>query len=75
VPLYDHAKLRAWREDAGQTITDAASALGISYPWLLKLETGKSEPPPRLDTLDMLARHYGHELAELIPAEAAEAAS
>jgi transcriptional regulator with XRE-family HTH domain len=67
LPLYDHAKLRAWREEAGQTITDAASALGISYPWLVNLETGRSNPP-RVDTLDMIARYYGHELAELFPA-------
>ena len=74
MPLYDYAKLRTWREDAGQTLTQAAAGLGISYPWLVKLETGKSDPP-RLDTLDMLARYYGHGLAELFPAEPAQAAS
>ena len=72
--LYDHALLRTWREDAGQTITEAAAACGMSYPWLVKLETGKSDPP-RLDTLDLLARHYGHELAELFPAEPVQAVS
>jgi transcriptional regulator with XRE-family HTH domain len=74
LPLYDHAKLRAWREDAGLTRTQAAAQLDISDAWLAKLETGHAVPP-RLDVLDRLARHYGHELAELLPAQPAEAAS
>jgi transcriptional regulator with XRE-family HTH domain len=76
LPLYDHAKLRAWREEAGLTVTKAAAQLDISYSWLAKLETGNAIPP-RLDVLDRLARFYGHGLAELLdqPAEPAEAAS
>jgi len=74
VPLYDHAKLRAWREAAGETLTQAAAAVGMSYPWLLKMENGQVQRVT-LDTLDKLARHYGHELAELVPAAPAEAAS
>lgn len=65
--LYDYAKLRAWRDQAGLDRTRAAADCGISYPWLRALETGNlDDRAPSLATLDRIARYYGHHLSELI---------
>lgn len=64
--LYDHVKLRAWRQASGLTRTDAAHAVGMSYPWLTDVEAGRN-PNPSLELLARLAELYGHKLGELIP--------
>jgi transcriptional regulator with XRE-family HTH domain len=66
--LYDHAKLRAWREESGKSPTLAAAENGISYVWLDRIEKGRpGVGTPRLALLAQLAAYYGHQLHELIP--------
>ena len=67
--LYDHEKLRAWRDEAKLTRTEASHAVGIAYPTLTDLERGRYRNP-RLDLLNRLAELYGHALAELLPGAA-----
>jgi transcriptional regulator with XRE-family HTH domain len=64
--LYDHAKLRAWREESGLTRTQAAHQAGLSYPWLRSLESGLGRPS--LESLAALAELYGHQAGELLMA-------
>jgi transcriptional regulator with XRE-family HTH domain len=65
-PLYDHDKLRAWRESAGESPTEAAARIGVSYPWLTRIERGGARRRPSLEMLHRLAAAYGHEAAELL---------
>lgn len=73
--LYDPGRLRAWRKDAGLSLTQAAAQAGISYPWLSKLEKGNDGMTPSLATLAKLAAFYGHDMAELVAAAPTQAAS
>jgi transcriptional regulator with XRE-family HTH domain len=76
--LWDGTKLRTWREEAGLTPTQAAAANNMSVAWLYAIENNAHQKQPGADTLILLCRFYGHEVAELIiPAEAvaAQAAS
>ena len=65
-PAWDHAKLRAWREEAGLRRERVAADLEISYPWLVILEHGTGDRTPSLDILTRLAHYYGHEPGELL---------
>jgi transcriptional regulator with XRE-family HTH domain len=67
--LYDHVKLRAWRDDARLTRTEASHRAGIAYPTLADLEAGRYRNPS-LDMLTRLAEVYGRPLAELLPGAA-----
>ena len=67
--LYDFAKLRTWREETGQSVTQAAAAMGISYPYLRAMESGTYAKNPTIASLDRLATFYGHTLAELVTIE------
>jgi transcriptional regulator with XRE-family HTH domain len=71
VPLYDHRKLRAWRETAGLSPTQAAARIGVSYPWLIRMEAGGLGKQPSLAMLYRLAAAYGHHAAELLGGGAA----
>lgn len=64
--LYDHAKLRAWRAEAGLTREEVWAGVGVSVAWLADLEQGRAGHAPSLDLLVRLARFYGHEPAELL---------
>jgi len=68
--LYDHVKLRTWRETSGLSLTAASAALGMSYPWLAGLESGRARNPT-VEVLTRLAELYGHQPAELLPGAAA----
>lgn len=63
--LIDHAKLRAWRGDVTREVVCAA--VGLSANYLQRLESG--ERTPTLVVLTRLARYYGHDPGELLPAE------
>jgi transcriptional regulator with XRE-family HTH domain len=65
--LYDHEKLRAWRDQAKLTRTEASHAAGIAYPTLADLEAGRARQPS-LEVLTRLAELYGHAPGELLPA-------
>ncbi len=65
-PLYDHRKLRAWRDEAGVSRERVAADLELSAAWLQNLELGGPRGGPSLDTLVRLARYYGHEPGELL---------
>jgi transcriptional regulator with XRE-family HTH domain len=64
--LYDNAKLRQWRHDAGLSRAQVWQLTGISASWLAVLEQGTSDRAPSLHVLWSLARCYGHEPAELL---------
>jgi transcriptional regulator with XRE-family HTH domain len=64
--LYDNAKLRQWRADAGLTREQVWAEVGVSVAWLAELEQGRPSSAPSLDLLVRLARFYGHEPAELL---------
>ena len=49
--LYDHEKLRAWRDASGLTRTQASNAVGIAYPTLTDLESRSLPQPPHLTCL------------------------
>lgn len=72
--LYDHRKLRAWRNEAGLTREQVCAQLQaqdvrIGHAWLSLLEKGRRVPS--LELLVALARFYGHDPAELLLARAA----
>jgi transcriptional regulator with XRE-family HTH domain len=67
--LYDHEKLRAWRVASGLSLTAASAAVGMSYPWLANLESGRARNPT-VEVLTRLAVLYGHAPAELLPGAA-----
>lgn len=77
--LYDHAKLRAWRDESGLTrervsadiSDDPTNDVRIGYAWLYKLEAGTSAATPPLEVLRALAHYYGHTTAELLVPEEA----
>jgi transcriptional regulator with XRE-family HTH domain len=69
-PLFDHKKLRAWRDEAGLTIPQVCVATGLSHSWIYGLEQGYPYRRPSLDTLTILATFYGHQPGELLMAEA-----
>jgi transcriptional regulator with XRE-family HTH domain len=69
-PLYDHAKLRAWRNAAGLSREQVWAGVGVSVAWLAELEAGNARSSPSLDLLVRLARFYGHQPAELLTAGA-----
>lgn len=69
-PQYDHARLRAWRDEAGLTKERVAADLmdldvRITATWLNRLERGVRTPS--LGTLTALAAYYGRDMAELWP--------
>ena len=65
-PLYDHLKLRAWREAAGLSREEACVRIGCSCSWLTALELGVARRMPSLAMLTRLAEVYGHEPGELL---------
>jgi transcriptional regulator with XRE-family HTH domain len=70
--------LRAWREESGlalETVCGDMHRAGtpISYPWLQRLESGKTDRSPSLAILTALATYYGKNVRDLLPG--AEAAS
>lgn len=64
--LYDNAKLRAWRIEAGLSREEVWAAVGVSVMWLAELEQGRTGHAPSLELLVRLARFYGHEPGELL---------
>jgi transcriptional regulator with XRE-family HTH domain len=64
VPLYDHAKLRAWRDEAGLRRERVCADLEISASWLRELEIGAGSPSVLI--LTRLAAYYGHQAGELL---------
>lgn len=68
--LYDHAKLRAWRDEAGLTREQVCVGVGdLSAYHLGQLEGGSRVPS--LQLLTRLAEFYGHPPGELLPGIAA----
>jgi transcriptional regulator with XRE-family HTH domain len=63
-PLYDYAKLRAWRDEAGLRREQVAVDLSISARWLEALEVGRKTPSVQM--LSRLAAYYGHQAGELM---------
>lgn len=57
------AKLREWRLSAGRTLTDIATAAGLSIGYISQVERGLANPS--LETLKRLADELGHRVAEL----------
>jgi transcriptional regulator with XRE-family HTH domain len=66
--LYDHRKLRQWRDDAGLSREQVWAGTGCSVSWLTQLELGRTDSTPSLDMLVKLARFYGREPGELLAA-------
>jgi transcriptional regulator with XRE-family HTH domain len=64
--LYDHVKLRAWRDESRKSRERVGADLNLSAAWIAALETGKPYARPSLETLVALARYFGHEPAELL---------
>src|SRR5262245_38720842 len=52
------AYLRRVREAAGVSMRQAAPALGVSYAWLARIETGGYARPPSLQRLHAMAELY-----------------
>jgi transcriptional regulator with XRE-family HTH domain len=69
--IYDPAKLRAWRAEAGERREHVAVALGFSATWLKQVEN--AERMPSLQLLTRLAEHYGHTLGDVLVSEQAAA--
>lgn len=66
-PLYHHDLIRAWREAAGWSRTEAAARCGLSYPWYTRLEAGGFyRRNPSLAVLHQVAAAFGHDAGELI---------
>jgi transcriptional regulator with XRE-family HTH domain len=69
--LLDHAKLRAWRDQADRTREQVCVDTGLSFNYLQRLENGQARHPT-LAVIGRLAAYYGHDPGELLlPAEAA----
>jgi transcriptional regulator with XRE-family HTH domain len=66
--LYDHAKLRQWRDDAGLSREQVWLEVGVSVAWLAELEHGRTARAPSLGLLVRLAQFYGHQPGELLGA-------
>jgi transcriptional regulator with XRE-family HTH domain len=60
------AYLRGIREKAGLSIRQAAPALGISVPYLSRLETGGAAKPPDMRRLFLMADLYGVDRREVL---------
>jgi transcriptional regulator with XRE-family HTH domain len=60
------AYLRQVREKAGISIRQAAPALGISVPYLSRLETGGAAKPPDMRRLFAMADLYGIDRREML---------
>lgn len=60
------AYLRHVREKAGISIRQAAPALGISVPYLSRLETGGAAKPPDMRRLFAMADLYGIDRREML---------
>jgi len=61
---FDHAKLRAWREEAGLRREEVCfRAAPLSYPYLSNIEDGRQTPSVELAY--RLAELYGKDPAEL----------
>lgn len=54
---FAHAKLRALRENAGESREQVAVAVGRSYSGIVLFETGKRVPTA--EVIERLAIHYG----------------
>jgi len=59
------ARIRAWREQKGMTLTDLAEASGVSRSYLYQIERGASEPT--VSKAVALARALGIALPTLLP--------
>lgn len=59
------ARLRRLREDRGESLQQAAEAIGCTKPHLWELEKGSSANPS-LSLLRAMASHYGVTVAQLI---------
>jgi transcriptional regulator with XRE-family HTH domain len=64
--MYDHEKLRAWREERGLSRERVGVDNDLSAAWLQTLELGGERATPSLETLVKLARYYGHRPGELL---------
>ncbi len=62
------AWLRGVREAAGLSMRRAAKALGTSYAWLSRQETGGSVRPPTLEQLKAMAELYKVDTREMLHA-------
>ncbi len=60
------AYLRQVRSNAGVSLRDVAAALGMSYSWLARLETGGSARPPSVGRLSQMADLYGVDISEML---------
>ncbi len=58
--------LRAMRESAQLSLRAAAAAIGVSFSYLAKMETGERPNPPTLKVLQRMGRVYGRDLRELM---------
>ena len=58
--------LRQVREMSGISLRQAAPALGVSYAWLARTETGGYASPPSLKRLHDIAELYGVDARELL---------
>ena len=65
-PLYDHVKLREWREAKGWSREYACVQIPCSCSWLNALELGVTRRMPSLTMITRLAEVYGHEPGELL---------
>jgi transcriptional regulator with XRE-family HTH domain len=60
------AYLRRVREASGVSMRQAAPALGVSYAWLARLETGGYARPPSLQRLHAMAELYRVDAREML---------
>lgn len=60
------AYLRRVREAAGISMRQAAPALGVSYAWLARIETGGYARPPSLQRLHAMAELYRVDPREML---------
>jgi transcriptional regulator with XRE-family HTH domain len=63
--VFDHAKLRAWRDEAHVSREVVCAATSLSFNYLKRLESGDS-PSPTLAVIARLAHYYGHDPGELL---------
>ena len=63
--LFDHEKLRAWREEAHVSREVVCATTGLSFNYLQRLENGQATKPT-LTVIGRLASYYGHEPGELL---------
>jgi transcriptional regulator with XRE-family HTH domain len=63
LPVFDHARLRAWRDETGLRLETVADRSGVSYPYLRALEDQGGNPSGAVCAA--VAAVYGKPLAEL----------